>query len=1001
MANYIFNLFYMLMSVLGNVAEGFTAKLTAKKLAKLKMVRISSLQLDVELDDDGMCIPPSDDGKDKGSLARLSRADTNVSLAAGLTDWLLTAHDIECACNGANPKCVRCNGTGTGKDVEYLKGQTLPDERERTTTIAVMADAVRRNIKEGKWKHMLLVTKGNQMFLCTAAALERLVGETADGKAIKRAGYFAGYYLYDNLSDSQRVRVAILKEEDDFNGQLMWNVEMALDLEAHAIRLLEETIVKGSARSVCSLENAWGKKIMGIVEDDVIGVATHELIKRVAKSDIVKDCGHYYIIEFDIADLKIVNPPLKQGFPGLGLSLWKYGIEGLKMNKMITGGIRQLKALKLLKRAIAGDYEAESTVLGVKMPKEGDPSAQSPFYLSIPGIKDGNFVWKTPKDKQSWSLIWNRFYKYMMNNILRIEMDGLKGMVASCSIVLDAYEHAYHLQNPGKQVAFAFFPDQPVRTSTGKISMEDALNNDYKQFVMIKNPTSSIRQFTTLTLVGAESMLRFLLTGIVDILEDDEPILSGKGALVISSNTMQHRNCVQDFDGDQPVLAYFDKECCPVVPEPIDWLTEFATKESNKKVNLATEQEKLEYYSDLMMTIIAARQAIAPMVLGSLAGYVEVIVRAFNDKVLGNYSSSVWDKGQRLLSAIAEIYAIKKEKSMADAADKKQGWLWVDMFLELYIEGKEMIPVRRKTTKMEAKRSALIRNLVRPKGESVVENPETGEYENVASADKYDIMKTLVRNAKLAINMPPMIKDFFPALHLMCQFNDVNVQMHRRQPVNPRAANLIEMGSDMQLQQAILKRTLEYCLTSMSITKMSGTYVTLEKAAREFITEIREGIKEVMGEFDSADDSIEKLEMIRESQTYATNIMVEEGLCEANEETPWIPGKGLGSDREYLFALLVGIKDMQYVSRENLEGERTIEDGKRSSFNRVTAEGMRRLILGYFGTVATLTINDFVGNGDMRAMSDFPGFDVPKWVGDVELEHCSISEEEAAELEII
>lgn len=1000
MLYYIYCWSYIMFAAMNNVVEGFTAVLTAVKLSKLQTIRVDCLQLNVGLDEDGKCIAPSEDGSDPGSRCQLSRVQTNVSLAGGLTEWLLSAEDTTCSCGG-NPECPRCDGTNICKDVEYVKCMVLPDERERTTVIAVFADTIRRNIKAGKYKHLLFVTKGNQMFLCTVAALERLVGETRDGKALKRGTYFAGYYLYSNTTPSQKVRVAILKEEDDFNGQLMWNVKMALGLDAHAIRLLKDTIVKGSARTICTLELEYGKKMFNITQEDVIGIGTHELIKRVAKHDIVEDCENYYVIEFDIADLKIVNPPLKQGFPGLGLSLWKYGKAGMVMNKMVTHGIRQLKAIKLLKRALAGEYDAESTVLGLKLPNQGDTSIQSPLHLSIPTVHDGKFIWRTPKDKQAWTLVWQRFYKYMMNNILRIELDGVKGVVASCSMPVDAYEHAYHLQNPnGEQKAFAIFPDQQVRTSLGKITMEDALANETKGFVMIKNPTASIRQFTTLTTIGQKSMLGFLLTGQVVFYEDDAPIIGGPGALVVSSDTMQRRNCVQDFDGDQPVLGYFDIECCPVVQVPTDWVAEFVTKDSGKKVVLETEQEKLEYYSDLMMTIVAARQAIAPMVLGSLAGYVEMIVRAFKDNVLDGFSLKGWDGIQRLLSAIAEIYAIKKEKSMADAADKKTGWLWVDMFLELYVEGKEMIPVRRKTSKHEMKMANLIRNLVRPKGDKVVET-ETGEYETVPSMDRFDVMKSMVKNAKAAIGIPDGIKQYFPSIYLMEQFHDVNVQMRRRQPVNPRAKQISEMGSDMQIQQAILKRALECHLASMGITKVSGVYVTLEKAAREFIIEIREGIKEVMHEFDSADDSIEKLEMVRESQAFAIDIMVEEGLCQRNNDTPWIPGEGLDPDREYLFALLVGIKDMQYVSRENNDGERTVEDGKRSSFNKCTAEGLRRCILGYFGVISTMTVGDFYGSGDQTKLSDVSGFHVPHWLGNIDLEVCVITDEDQEALEIL
>ena len=720
------------------------------------------------------------------------------------------------------------------------------------------------------------------------------------------------------------------------------------------------------------------------ITSDVCGIGTDEFVKRIDSSNVVEDCGHYYVVEFDLNKLVIVNPPLKPGFPGLGLSLWKYGKLGLIMNPIVSEGFKQTRAIKSLKQAMEGDYVSECRVLGVKMPQEGDDSFKSSFNFPIPNVKNGKFFWSNPKDKQSWASMWKRFYKYLLNNILRIEVDGVKSIVASCSVVLDAYEYAYHAQHDG-QIAFAILPDVPVRTGAGKITMDEAVEDTTKGFIMLKNPASSVRQFITLTPVGCKSMLNFLVTGEVKLYEHDEPVLCGKGAVIISSDSMQARMCVQDFDGDQPVLLYVDAECCPPVQAPIDWVKEFVTKDSKAKINLATEQEKLEYYADLMLTIVAARQAIAPMVLGSLAGYIEMVIRAFNDKRLAMFPVSGWDKIQCLLSAVAEIYAIKKEKSMADSADKKTGWLWVDMFLELYSEGKNMIPVRRRSTVGEIRRSGIIRSLIRPNGETIQENEQTGEIETVSSVEPFDIMKTLVKNAKTGIGLPEEIKAYFPSLYLTTQFYDVKTQMKRRQFISTKATKLSEMTSDVQVQHYILSRALDCYLHNKGLTKMSGVFITMDNAAREFVAEIRAGIRDVMDEY-YEDDSIERLEMIRESQATAVEIMVEEGLCEANEEAPWVPGQSLNSDNEYLFALCVATRDMHFTSREGYEGERVVEDGRKSSFNKCTPEGIRRCINGYLGVIGGLTVDEVYGNGDMTPIHALPGFAMPYWVGDEDID---------------
>jgi len=989
MERYIFAVYSFLFQMFGAMEEiavgTFVAALSAVKREKIETFEVEGFGLDVELGQDGMCLAPDPEHDDPGSQVSLYPLRQLVSASAGFTKWLLNAKDIPCNCQGLNQKCPRCQGTGTAKDRYVVKQPTLPIEAERTTVIAVLLDQIRNIIKAGKYNYMVFCPKGNpSMYLMTMDALRELVGNLEDGKAIKRAGYFAGYSLFENTSKSHVVRVAILKDEDWLNGQLQWNVKMALNLDAHAIRLLSSTILKGSARSISQIELEWAKNLLGIKEQ-VDGFATHELVKRADSAHIVADHDEYYVIEFDIADLMIVNPPLKPGFPGLGLSLWKYGKLGIMMNKMVIGSLKANESVRLLKEAMGGYYTSECKVLGVKMPEEGSDKNTSQFHFPIPTLKDSQFEWRNPKDKNSWDQMWKRFYRYLLNNILKIEVDGLKSIVASCSIVVDAYECAYHLQHEGEQVAFTILPDSNIRTELGKISMEAAIENKAKGFVLQKDPASSIRHFIHLTPIGAKSMLRFLVTGLVDIYEDDTPILCGKGSVIISSVTMQERMCVQDFDGDQPKLMYLDIECCPPCPEPVDWVKQFVTKEADKaKVNLVTEQEQLEYYSNMMMTVVAARQAIAPMVLGSLAGYIEMVVRAFQDKRLDGFPVAGWDQIQRLLSAIAEIYAIKKEKSMADAADKKTGWLWVDMFLDLFVEAKDMIPLYRESTPMEKSRSSLIRNLIRPSGEILVED-ETGEMTSVKSSAPYDILKTLCSNARKAKFIAEGIRKYFPSIELTSQFDTVTIQRKMAQPVNTKATKLSEMHSDVQKQKYIFDKMIDNVLSTMGLTKTSGVYLRLDKAAREFITEIREGMKEVMSEFPDTEDSIEKTAMIHESQAYAMQILIDEGLCKLNPDKPWISGESLDSDREFLFALLVGSKDMSYQSRER-EGERIVEDGRKSSFNKCTAEGIRRCIMGYFATVELLTLDDFYGDGDTRIIKEISGYRLPLWVGEDQVE---------------
>jgi hypothetical protein len=544
---------------------------------------------------------------------------------------------------------------------------------------------------------------------------------------------------------------------------------------------------------------------------------------------------------------------------------------------------------------------------------------------------------------------------------------------------------AWHLQHPeGGQKAFCIFPDSPVRTELGKLTMEEAISDLTKGFVLQKDPASSIRHFIHVVPLGQKAMLRFLITGIAEEIAGDMPILCGKGSVIISSTTMQDRMCVQDFDGDQPKLMYLPIQNCPPCPAPIDWVKQFVAKDTSTKVNLVTEQEQLEYYSNMMLTVLAARQAIAPMVLGSLSGYIEMVVRAYQDKRLEGFAVAGWDQIQCLLSAIAEIYAIKKEKSMADAADKKTGWLWVDMFLDLFIEAKEMIPLFRESTPIERSRSSLIRNLIRPSGEIQIED-ETGEITSVKSNTPYDILKTLCVNARKGKFIADGIKRYFPALSLTCQFDTVTIQRKSVQPVNTKAEKLSEMHSDVQKQKYIFDKMIENVLSTWGLTRTSGIYLQLDKAAREFIHEIREGMKEVMSEFPDTEDSIEKTAMIHESQSYAIQILVDLCICTVDPEKPWIAGSGLDSDNEFLFALLVGSKDMAYQSRER-EGERIVEDGRKSSFNKCTAEGIRRCIMGYFATVELLTLDDFDKSGDTRLIKDISGYRLPLWVGEDQIE---------------
>jgi hypothetical protein len=1011
MENYVYMLYNLLFLVMGKIEqaakEAFVATLVFAEKIAVKSDIVNGFHLDFELDDNGLAIPPDED--DLGTQVSLVAGKVRVSEAGGFIAWLKRAKDIPCNCKGENEECPRCglgidegSHRGTAKDRYAIKQPALPVEKERTTIMAILLDQIRNIIKDDVgYNYMVFCPKGNTtMYLCTMSSMEELAGDGSDGKLLKRLGYFTGYNLYTNNSESKLVRVAILKEEEWFNGQLMWNVMMGLKLAAHAIRLLKDTIVKGSARSVCYIENEWGKKLFGIVGDDICGIGTHELIKRVAKSDIIRDCGHYYVLEFNVKDLIIVNPPLNKGLPGLGLSLWKYGGFGKILNKLVTGGFFQSCAIRHLSEAMSGNYDHQAHVLGTKLPKQGEESYRSSFSFAVPVIEQGVFSWRNPKDEKSWRDMWKRFYSYLLFKIQRIDLNGFKGIVASCSIVIDAYQEMYDLTYLNDRKIFCVMPDEKVFTDLGKISMEEACMDSDKGFLFAKDPMSSIRQVVTITPIGCKSLLHFLLFGTVVLYLDDQPVLTGKGSIIVPSKLMQEIMCIQDFDGDQPKVFWVEKEFLLPVPAPVDWVAEFVPKEkgNSKKVNLQTEQEKLEYYSDLMLTIVAARQAIAPMVLGSLAGYIELVIRAYNDGRLLKFPLEGWDKIQRLLSAIAEIYAIKKEKSMADSEDKKDGWLWVDMFLDLYNEAKSMIPEFRETRKMEKKMAAAIRGIIRPIGELAVENEETGEVDLLKSSDPYYILKTLVSKVKMVATLPQGIKDYFPSLELTAGLGNVVLMRPSKQSPKPGAECIADMTSDVQKQQAVFKRMLDYYLHSADMSRFSGVFIELDQAAAAFVKEVRQGVVDVINEFPEGDESLERTEMIRENQTWALDILTDLGLCERHATKEWVAGKGLDSDREYLFAMLVGIKDMAYYHAPDGDGGKKVKDGKKSSFNKCTAEGVRRCILGYYATVEAMSVDDFLNNGDTRRIGSLEGFHLPHWLHTEEIEFFDVDGFDTEEL---
>jgi hypothetical protein len=84
--------------------------------------------------------------------------------------------------------------------------------------------------------------------------------------------------------------------------------------------------------------------------------------------------------------------------------------------------------------------------------------------------------------------------------------------------------------------------------------------------------------------------------------------------------------------------------------------------------------------------------------------------------------------------------------------------------------------------------------------------------------------------------------------------------------------------------------------------------------------------------------------------------------------------------------MLVGIKDMAYYQVSDGEGGRKIKDGKKSSFNKCTSEGVRRCILGYYATVEAMSVHDILNNGDTRRIGSLPGFSLPHWLHTDEIE---------------
>jgi hypothetical protein len=934
-----------------------------------------------------------------GTQVATKRQLIKMALSAGLTKFIhMNVKEIPCKCGGKGCQYCIKEKKGTSPDRWLVTFPGLQDKREVVAAIAAFLCTVREQIKGKNFPYLAIPLKGGQVIMATPDALRELDPILLDGKLIKRVGYYVGNFMWENKSPSQVYKIAVLKDEWRWNGLTLLNTNVVLnseEYEAVAIRNFVGGVLKGTVRGINKSELVWSLKHLRIIED-VDGITTDEMVKSLANGRIISENDRYYIIEVDIKDFYVVAPPVKGGWPSIGLSLWKYGIEGLKLAKGLIHQVRPNNAVTILKRALEGNFQAECKVLGIKHPRPEDEGQIPGFCFSIPRLVGNMINWSNPKDNKSFRLMFERFRSYFEGNIAKITTEGLKQVLASGSVILDALQDACdvaHAEAGIDPVLLCILPNQKIHTIKKKVDMTVALASTTHGFVVKKDPAASILHFLPVTTVGKKMLEHFIDTGEYKLFADDEAVLCKKGAILMASKWMMTM-CKQDMDGDKVDLLFLKKECIPSLPPVTNWDEMYADNIASLKVDLKSDQEALEYYSNLAVTILAARGAIGPMVKGSVAGAFERMLFADNEGMLDKLPADGWLSLQRAWNAIGEIFAIKKEKSMADGSKVLTWWTEVvDLGRDLWNEGYKLAKgskVKDESGSYKALRKIYMNLLsLKPVYEEEEDGEESYEEDGYAVMDYTHTFTELCSAAEdVEEQFPANWSNWFPYLHMVKKFAGVQVQEQPDQDIMPKDDGVDcpfhELQSDSQKQHHILKRALGHFMAENNLTTES--IESFRVRARLWMVDIRKAIKDTMDNYGS-EDSIERTCFQREHFEKAMSIPLEMGFCQKNKEKPWTWGVITNERRALLFTLIVGIEDSAYRSIPMGDDGYRLEDGSRTVFNRCSFTGVRSALLAYYGAIANMTVGELEGTDDPTVVGELDSWCLPCWLNADEVYH--------------
>jgi ribosomal protein S20 len=443
-----------------------------------------------------------------------------------------------------------------------------------------------------------------------------------------------------------------------------------------------------------------------------------------------------------------------------------------------------------------------------------------------------------------------------------------------------------------------------------------------------------------------------------------------------------------DFDGDKMFIILirnnWDRIRKVLTSTPAQWEKEFAEAIPEDNQVLVTEQDILEYYSNLMIAVFAARQAIGPMVKSALRTYALRIYQAIKNGNINRWTLEKSNELQKILSAVSEILAIKMEKSFASVKNTFTGWLWVDMSKEFAKKASDFVGVLNNVSKGDMKVVSTLMNYISPRGKVSIYSEENDEWLQEDSSHPFDVLRTFVSEVKTKFKMVEPLMPWFPYLYFVRRFANVNVQKKVHQGVIPKRdgveAEYHTLRSDVQKQHMIFSKMLDAFMSSNNILIGSELYIKYENAATAFVREVRRNLLEIAQMFEGEDPAnLEKQAYTHHVFTEVMQIIIDLGIASANESHPWNIGDGKNADMEFFFALLVATKDFAYQRREDGDGYRFV-DGKKSSFNRVTRTGIEMCVKGYYEVIANQPLSFFDGGDDETLLKDTPNFSLPYWV---------------------